>query len=141
VAVGLGHHQRFDEISERGAEGKPYAVFGTAPSMNGYVSLTASITLHGHKMTLPAQATGGVPFFDLGVLAAAPKRMIRAGLGDSVCRTTAQADWLLSHLLLGTDYRALPFALLEADETDLLEQAEPLLNGDIEAIADVGGGL
>ncbi|HEX3064985.1 MAG TPA: iron-containing alcohol dehydrogenase, partial [Dongiaceae bacterium] len=78
---------------------KPYAVFGTAPSMNGYTSVSAAITEHGHKKSLPAHAPVGV-FLDLEVLAKAPLRMIRSGLGDSVCRTTAQADWLLAHLLL-----------------------------------------
>lgn len=114
-------------------EQKPYAVFATAPSMNGYVSVTASITVHGHKSTLPAQAPTGA-FFDLGVLAAAPKRMIRAGLGDSICRTTAQADWLLSHLLIGSEYRSLPFDLLSEDEPLLLAHTAGLLNGDLEAM-------
>ena len=39
------------------------------------------------------------------MLAAAPPRLIRAGLGDSACRSTAQADWLLSHMLLDRPYR------------------------------------
>ena len=55
------------------------------------------------RTTSPAHAPTGV-FFDLAVLAAAPARMMRAGLGDTVCRTTAQVDWLLSHLLLDTAY-------------------------------------
>ncbi len=37
-------------------DGKEYAVFATAPSMNGYTSLNASITLGGHKKSLPAVA-------------------------------------------------------------------------------------
>ena len=48
---------------------KPYAVFGTAPSMNGYTSPTAAITVHGHKKSLPAAAAAAV-FLDLNVLAA-----------------------------------------------------------------------
>ncbi len=94
VAIGSGTINDLTKYASA-LEGKPYCVFATAPSMNGYVSLTASITVHGHKLTLPAQAPSGA-FFDLGVLADAPARMIRAGLGDSICRTTAQADWLLS---------------------------------------------
>src|SRR5215469_6006456 len=112
---------------------KPYAVFGTAPSMNGYTSVSAAITEHGHKMSLPAAAPLGV-FLDLGVLAAAPARMIRSGLGDSICRPTAQTDWLLAHLLLGHPYRRLPFILLEADETKLLASAGSLTAGDTGAI-------
>jgi hypothetical protein len=43
-------------------------------------------------------------------------------------------DWLLSHHLLGTEYRAAPFALLEHDEPALLDAPEALLGGDLEAI-------
>jgi glycerol-1-phosphate dehydrogenase [NAD(P)+] len=32
-------------------DGKPYAVFATAPSMNGYTSANAAITVDGHKKT------------------------------------------------------------------------------------------
>lgn len=112
---------------------KPYAVFATAPSMNGYTSYNAAITVHGHKMSLPAQAARGV-FFDLEVMAAAPSRLIRAGLGDSLCRCTAQADWLLSHLLFGTEYRDLPFALLARDEAPLFDNAAALLAGDLDTM-------
>ena len=67
---------------------RPYAVFATAPSMNGYTSVNAAVTVQGLKKTLPAAGARGV-FLDLKVLAAAPKRMILAGLGDSLCRPTA----------------------------------------------------
>ncbi|RMD63326.1 MAG: iron-containing alcohol dehydrogenase [Alphaproteobacteria bacterium] len=113
--------------------GKPYAVFATAPSMNGYASANASIREHGHKRTFPARAPVGV-FIDLGVLAAAPARLIRAGLGDSLCRPTAQADWLLAHLLLGRPYREAPFRLLAADEEALFDGAAGLLRGDLEVM-------
>jgi glycerol-1-phosphate dehydrogenase [NAD(P)+] len=113
--------------------GRQSATFATAPSMDGYVTTTVSITQGGFKLSLPAQAPVGV-FFDLGVLAAAPARMIRAGLADTVCRTTAQLDWLLSHLLLGTTYADTPYRLMEADEPRLYEKAHRLLEGDLEAM-------
>jgi glycerol-1-phosphate dehydrogenase [NAD(P)+] len=112
---------------------KPFAVFATAPSMNGYTSVTAAITVEGHKKSLSAQAAAGV-FFDLEVVAAAPVRLIRAGLGDSLCRSTAQTDWLLAHLLLGRPYREAPFALLAEDEPGLLQDPEALVRGDLEAV-------
>jgi len=112
---------------------KPYVVFGTAPSMNGYTSLNAAITVHGHKKSLPAQAPVGA-FLDLTILAAAPVRMIRSGLGDSLCRATAQADWLLSHLLFELPYRTMPFVLLAEDEPELFSSAEELVNGDLDAM-------
>ena len=115
VAVGSG---TINDLCKFAAaqDGKPYVVFATAPSMNGYTSMNAAITVDGHKKSLPA-ATPLAVFMDLEVLAAAPARMIRAGLGDSLCRPTAQADWLLSHHLLGTPYRSAPFAMLAEDES------------------------
>ena len=102
--------------------------------MNGYTSVNAAITRHGHKLSLPAQAPAGV-FFDLQVLSQAPKRLIRAGLGDSLCRATAEADWLLAHLLWGNPYRTLPFDLLKDDEGPLFEQAAALMQGDKPAVS------
>lgn len=135
IAVGSGTIN--DVCKYAGAlDGKPYAVFATAPSMNGFTSVNAAITSHGHKLSLPAQAPAGA-FFDLAVLAAAPTRLIRAGLGDSLCRATAQADWLLSHLLLGTPYRQLPFDLLVDDEAPLFSNASGLLAGDLDVMRNL----
>ena len=111
-------------------------VFPTAPSMNGYVSANAAITVAGHKKSLPAAAPVAV-FVDLEVLSDAPPRLIRAGLGDSICRPTAQADWLLSHFLLETPYNDLPFRLLADDEADLLAGAAGLLRGDPEVMTSL----
>ena len=114
-------------------DGKPYAVFGTAPSMNGYTSVSASINEKGFKKSLPAAGARGV-FLDLTVFSKAPKRMIRSGLGDSLCRSTAQADWLLAHLLFQQPYREIPFTLLAEDERGLLAEPEALLAGDLTAM-------
>jgi len=132
VAVGSG---TINDLCKYAAflDGKPYVVFGTAPSMNGYCSANAAITVGGLKKSLAARVPAGV-LLDLSVLAAAPRRMIRSGLGDSLCRPTAQADWLLSHLLLGTPYREAPFALLAADEGALLEEAGALIAGNAAAM-------
>ena len=132
VAVGSGTISDLCKYSAA-KDGKPYVVFATAPSMNGYASKNAAITVDGHKMSLPAVSPAGV-FMDLAVLSAAPARMIRAGLGDSLCRSTAQADWLLSHHLRGTPYRRAPFVLLAEDEPVLLDEPEALLRGDPEAM-------
>ena len=132
IAVGAG---TINDLCKYAAarDGKDYAVFGTAPSMNGYTSVNAAITVGGHKKSLPAVAAAGV-FLDLDVLSKAPKRMIRSGLGDSLCRPTAQADWLLAHLLLDQPYREAPFALLADDEAELFDSSEALLCGDLNAM-------
>ncbi len=132
IAVGSG---TINDLCKYAAarDGKPYAVFATAPSMNGYTSVNAAITVAGHKKSLPAVAAAGV-FLDLEVLSQAPARMIRSGLGDSLCRPTAQADWLLAHLLLDRPYREAPFALLAEDEPALFAKSEALMLGDLEAM-------
>jgi glycerol-1-phosphate dehydrogenase [NAD(P)+] len=132
IAVGSGSINDVCKYASA-QDGKPYAVFATAPSMNGYTSLNAAITQHGHKMSLPAQAPAGA-FFDLSVLSAAPARLIRAGLGDSLCRTTAEADWLLAHLLHGLPFRELPYELLEDDEGPLFDNAAALMAGDLQVM-------
>jgi glycerol-1-phosphate dehydrogenase [NAD(P)+] len=132
VAVGSGTINDLCKCAAA-ADGKPYVVFATAPSMNGYASTNAAITVDGHKQSLPAVPPLAI-FMDLTVLARAPARMIRAGIGDSICRSTAQADWLLSHHVLGTPYRGAPFALLAGDEPALLDEPEALLRGDVDAM-------
>jgi glycerol-1-phosphate dehydrogenase [NAD(P)+] len=132
VAVGSGTINDLCKYASA-RDGKPYVVFATAPSMNGYTSLNAAITVNGHKKSLAAQAPVGA-FFDLAILAAAPPRMIRSGLGDSLCRPTAQADWLLAHLLFDQPYRTMPFVLLEPDEAELFAQAAALMARDLAAM-------
>jgi glycerol-1-phosphate dehydrogenase [NAD(P)+] len=132
IAVGSG---TINDLAKYAAhlDHKPYACFGTAPSMNGYTSVNAAIMEGGVKKSLAATAARGV-FLDVEVLAKAPRRMIAAGFGDSICRPTAQADWLLAHMLLDQSYRALPFHLLAEDEAALLASPEGLLTGDAAAM-------
>ena len=106
-------------------DGKPYGIFPTAPSMNGYNSANASISVDGHKTTLPAHAPTSI-WCDVNVLSRAPLRLIQSGLGDSLCRPTAQFDWLLSHLLLDTPYSTEPFEMLAPYETQLFSNTNKL---------------
>jgi len=129
IAVGSGTINDLCKMAAL-ARGCPQVVFATAPSMNGYTSVSASITEAGIKRSVRAATPVGA-FFDLGVLAAAPVRLIQAGLGDSLCRPTAQADWLLAHLLLDQLYREAPFAMLAGDEAALLAQPAALVSGDL----------
>ena len=111
---------------------KPYVIIATAPSMNGYTSKNASILLHGHKKSLAAAPPLGI-IVDLSILAKAPKRAILAGLGDSLARSTAQVDWLLSHLILGTEYLHQPFDWLLPIEEELFSNINALIAGDLSA--------
>lgn len=114
-------------------DGRKYATFGTAASMNGYAASTASVTLaNGYKTSLPAHAPRGI-FLDLKVSAAAPHWLSAAGLGDSLCRPTAQVEWWASHRLFGTFYSSVPYTLIGGDEPRMIETAAGLKTHDIAA--------
>lgn len=114
--------------------GLPYCVFGTAGSMNGYTSNTASMTLaSGLKISLPSQVPLGF-FVDLSVNAKAPAYLAASGFGDCLCRSVAQIDWWLSHRLFGTPYFEEPYILEMPDEQELNSRAHLLRGGDISAV-------
>ncbi|HET9993041.1 MAG TPA: iron-containing alcohol dehydrogenase [Kofleriaceae bacterium] len=132
IAVGSGTINDLAKLAALALD-IPQVVFATAPSMNGFTSVSASIHEDGAKRSVRAR-TPIAAFFDLDVLAHAPPRLIRAGLGDSICRPTAQADWLLAHLLLDKPYREVPYALVREDERVLFEHAAGLLTKDHTAL-------
>jgi len=113
-------------------DNKPYSVFATSP-MNAYTTATASISSGGFKKSITCKGAQGV-YFDLSVLANCPKRLVSAAYADVICRTTAQVDWLMSHLLLGTPYEQTPYTLLAYDEQDMIANAHLMLTGDIDAL-------
>ena len=101
--------------------------------MNGYAASTASVTLgNGYKTSLPAHAPRGI-FIDLEVSAAAPTWLSAAGLGDSLCRSTAQVDWWASHRLFDTYYSSVPYVLMSADEPAMIKSAAGLAKHSVEA--------
>lgn len=132
VAVGSGTINDLVKFAAHKA-GKPYIVFPTASSMNGYVSANASISMAGKKESHAASLPMAV-LMDLQMLAAAPTRLSQAGLGDSLARPTAQADWLLSHHFTGEEYDAAPYDIITTYEPPVFGQADGIARGDAQAI-------
>lgn len=115
---------------------KPYVMIATAPSMNGYLSITSSLIENNKKESHQAHLPVAL-FADLDILASAPIRLIRSGVGDSICRSTAQADWLLSNLLLGTTYIPEAFAITEEAEKNTFKHADKLIIGDRDTFSNL----
>lgn len=113
--------------------GIPYACVPTCPSVNGFTSSTASMLIDGQKKTLQAQLPK-ILIADTDILIQAPQRLIISGLGDSLARTTAQADMMLSHYLLGTEYDQQLFNIQKDYEANVFSLAPELLNRNPEAI-------
>ncbi|XWN29642.1 MAG: iron-containing alcohol dehydrogenase [Devosia sp.] len=114
-------------------DGREYSVFPTSP-MNAYTTPTASVAYDGFKKSITCHSAKGV-FVDLDVLAKCPPRLVSAAFADVICRTTAQVDWLLSHLLFATPYEEIAYTLLAHDEPHLIASADALLSGDPDALA------
>lgn len=118
-------------------DGRSYCVFGTAASMNGYTSSTASLNLDsGLKVSLPSQVPRGF-FVDLEVSSSAPPHLSASGFADCLARSVAQVDWWMSHRLLGTDYWSSPYLIQEDDERTLNSRAGLLPSGDIDAVGSL----
>ncbi len=60
---------------------KPFIICGTAPSMNGYTSITATITENDIKLSKFLNPANAV-VLDVDILKDAPMPMIHAGIGD-----------------------------------------------------------
>ncbi|UCD79344.1 MAG: iron-containing alcohol dehydrogenase [Desulfobacterales bacterium] len=110
---------------------KHYSVFPTSPQL-AYSTATASISFGGFKKSIIARPAQGV-FFDLSVVSQCPIRLTRSAFADVICRTTAQVDWLMSHLLFGSPYHEAPYILLAYDEDRLFDNAKALQEGDFDA--------
>ena len=78
----------------------PFAVFGTAASMDGYTSITSAMMIEGMKTTVYG-SSARLLMFDSEILAAAPRLMQAAGLGDMLAKYNVLVDWKLGSVVTG----------------------------------------
>jgi glycerol-1-phosphate dehydrogenase [NAD(P)+] len=112
----------------------PYIVVTTAPSMNGYTSAIAAITVRGVKRTIDCRQPFAV-VADLDILSRAPHALVVAGFGDLESKPTATADYRLGGRLRGTYYCPAPEDVVRNAEKRAAACAEGIHRGDPEAIA------
>ena len=86
-------------------EKKEFAIFGTAPSMDGFASNSAPILKDGFKITYFCHQPS-VIIADTKILAKAPVELKRAGFGDMMAKYIAMADWRIATLIYGEHYCA-----------------------------------
>lgn len=82
---------------------KPFAITGTAPSMDGYASVVSPLLVDGKKTTYQGKYPYAI-FADTSIMRNAPMVMIRAGYGDVLGKLTALADWQLTNIITGEFY-------------------------------------
>jgi glycerol-1-phosphate dehydrogenase [NAD(P)+] len=81
----------------------PYAIVGTAPSMDGYASVVSPLITDGFKESHKAIYPYGI-YADIEIMKEAPMYLLCSGLGDALGKYVALADWLIANLLTGEYY-------------------------------------
>lgn len=139
VAVGAGTLNDLVKLASGELE-QPYAVVGTAASMDGYTGFGAPMTRDGVKVTMPCPAPK-VVLFDLDVAAEAPKAMVAAGYGDLSAKIPAGADWILSDAIGREPIHDLAWDLVQGGVAGALSRPTELSAGDPDAYEDLVNGL
>lgn len=139
VAVGAGTLNDLVKLASGELE-QPYAVFGTAASMDGYTGFGAPMTRDGVKVTMPCPAPA-VVLFDLDVAAAAPKNMVGSGYGDLSAKIPGGADWILSDAVGWEPMHPLAWQLVQGGVADALADPTGLAAGEPAAYEGLVNGL
>ena len=126
------------------ANGLPYMIVATAPSMDGYASKGAALVLKGMKTTLNAAVPRWI-VADSAIIATAPIEMIQAGIGDILGKPSSLSDWKLGALLNGEPFCEMVYKLtmeqVEAVKNNIegcLKQKEESLTVLMNALIQVG---
>jgi glycerol-1-phosphate dehydrogenase [NAD(P)+] len=115
---------------------RPYFVFATAASMNGYTSAIVALLEDGLKTTRTATPPVAV-FADPLVLEQAPAELTLAGLGDLISKPYCGCDWKIASLVKGEYHCAVPDQLLSVPFAQALDVFPWLANSDPEAITEL----
>lgn len=112
---------------------KPFISIPTAPSVDGFTSMGAPLVIKGIKTTYQTHAPIAV-FADLGILINAPKKMIAAGFGDMLGKSTSLADWQFSHLVGGEPFCPLVYHMTKEALDDCITNLDLIAAGDEKGI-------
>ncbi len=120
--------------------GRPYAVVGTAASMDGYTSFGASIEHNECKQTFACPAPRGV-LIDVDVVCQAPLKMNAAGFADLIAKIPAGADWILADLLGTEPIDRVAWGLVQDSLRDWVSNPKGVAAGDRKALTHLTEGL
>lgn len=139
IAVGAG---TINDLGKYAASKRniPYWTVPTAPSMNGYTSAIAAVTVEGVKRTLPAPPPRRI-YIRPDVIQHAPLKLRQSGFCDVLAKSVSDSDWQTESLLFGGSYCALPSAIVAESEGSYIAYPEKIRQGDEEAVTALSKGL
>ena len=139
VAVGSGVINDIGKILANTSK-KPYLIFGTAPSMDGYASATSSMSVGGLKVSLPSKQPN-VIMADTQILADAPEILLQSGIGDMLAKYVAICEWKIAHLVVGEYYCSCIADMVMSSLEKCVSNLDGLIKRDEQAVANVFDGL
>lgn len=118
----------------------PSMIVGTAPSMDGYASNSASMIRGNIKVSLYCASPVAI-IADIDIIREAPTRMLWAGLGDMMAKYTALAEWRVTRLVNDEFYCENIAGLVRGSVRRVVENADRLMQRAPEAVQAVTEGL
>ncbi|MBE6609109.1 MAG: sn-glycerol-1-phosphate dehydrogenase [Ruminococcaceae bacterium] len=82
---------------------KAFAIFGTAPSMDGFASDSAPLIANNFKISYPCRQPS-IVLADADILAASPDELKSAGFGDVIAKYVGIVDWKVARYTVGEYY-------------------------------------
>jgi len=139
IAVGSG---TINDIVKRAAYlcNKKYICIPTAPSVDGFSSAGAAITVDSFKTTLECLP----PYYivaDNNIIANAPFELISAGYGDLIAKLTGGADWIIADALAIEKIDNTAWSLSQNAARRLFYRSEEIRSRNPDAIMELYKGL
>ena len=120
--------------------GRPFFTVATAAPMDGFASSLAVLNINNLKTSIEAQTPTAI-IGDTEILKGAPYRMIAAGLGDLLGKSTCLCDWKLAKVINGEHYCEKIVELVEKCVDDVLKVADKAKERDPKVLGDIMEGL
>ena len=119
---------------------RPFFTVATAAPMDGFASSLAVLNINNLKTSIAAQ-TPTATICDTERQRNAPYRMIAAGLGDLLGKSTCLCDWKLAKVINGEHYCDHIVELVEKCVDDVLKVADKAKERDPKVLGDIMEGL
>lgn len=135
LSVGTGSLNDICRLAALKAD-REFAIFATAPSMDGFASGTSPITHNNFKITMTAREPS-IIIADTAILAKSPAILKAAGFGDLLAKYIALADWKISHILTGEYYCEAIASLVKDTVNKVVSMADKITQDDEESAGNL----
>lgn len=139
ISVGTGSVNDICRVASYN-KGKKFAIFATAPSMDGFASDSAPIIENNFKTSVYVEQPMAI-LADTAILAKAPTELKAAGFGDMVAKYIGIFDWRLSNLLTDEYYCPAVADITMQGVNKIMALADKVTGEDEEAAGSIMEGL